>query len=250
MDKQQTALVIVESPSKAKKISSYVDKHIKVMASVGHIRDLPEFYLGVKVDEDFAPQYEVPKDKAKVVSDLRKAANKVDVVYLASDPDREGESIAWHLKEVLAGLNNHPTFYRVRYNEVTKPAVLDALAHPTEIDQHLVDAQQARRIEDRLSGFKISSLISKRIRGAKSAGRVQSVALRMIVDRERAVRNFIPTPYWLLGANLWKDGVDFEARLASVDGNVPKFNAYGKEINGINDEAAAVRWQRICRGGM
>ncbi len=248
MDSKKPALIIVESPSKAKKIATYVGTNVKVLPSVGHIRDLPTFRLGVDVKNNFAPAYEVPKDKTKVVADLRKAAAKCDVVYLASDPDREGESIAWHLREVLQGLKNKPTFYRVRYNEVTKPAVLAALAHPTEIDQHLVDAQQARRIEDRLSGFKISSLISNRVRGAKSAGRVQSVALRMIVDRERAVRNFIPTPYWLLGAVLEKGTETFDVRLASVDGKAPKFNAYGKEVSGCNDEGVARGWLADLQG--
>ena len=228
MAKKKQSLIIVESPSKAKKIATYVDKDTIVLPSVGHIRDLPEFQLGVDVQKGFAPQYIIPKDKEKVVSDLRRAATKCGTVYLASDPDREGESIAWHLYEVLKDVPGEHTFCRVRYNEVTKSAVLDALAHPTEIDRNLVDAQQARRVEDRLSGFKISKLISRSIRGARSAGRVQSVALRMIVDREHAVRDFRPTAYWLLGAALCRDKIEFEARLASVDGKVPKFTAYGR----------------------
>ena len=248
MAKKKQSLIIVESPSKAKKIATYVDKDTIVLPSVGHIRDLPEFQLGVDVQKGFAPQYIIPKDKEKVVSDLRRAAAKCGTVYLASDPDREGESIAWHLYEVLKDVPGEHTFCRVRYNEVTKSAVLDALAHPTEIDRNLVDAQQARRVEDRLSGFKISKLISRSIRGARSAGRVQSVALRMIVDREHAVRDFRPTAYWLLGAALCRDKIEFEARLASVDGKVPKFTAYGKEISGVADEAVANAWLRDLEG--
>ena len=237
--KKAQALVIVESPSKAKKISTYVDADTKVMASIGHIRDLPTFNLGVSVTNHFEPNYIIPADKKKVVEELRKAAKRATVVYLASDPDREGESIAWHLYEVLKDVPGERQFYRVRYNEVTKGAVLDALAHPTEIDRNLVDAQQARRIEDRLSGFKISKLLSNTIRGAKSAGRVQSVALRLIVDRERAVQAFKPTAYWLLGAELEAAGVAFNARLAAVDGKAPKFLAYGKEVFGVADHATA-----------
>lgn len=237
--KKPHALVIVESPSKAKKIATYVDSGTEVMASVGHIRDLPTFNLGVSLTNHFAPNYVIPNEKKKVVEELQKAAKRATTVYLASDPDREGESIAWHLHEVLKDVPGERKFYRVRYNEVTKGAVLNALANPTEIDQHLVDAQQARRIEDRLSGFKISKLLSNSVRGAKSAGRVQSVALRLIVDRERAVQGFKTTPYWLLGAELGSASAPFLARLSALDGKVPKFLAYGKEVQGIADKAAA-----------
>jgi len=246
--KKTRALIIVESPSKAKKIATYVPGDVAVMASVGHIRDLPQFVLGVNTANHFAPNYVVPADKKKVVDDLRKAASKVSTVYLASDPDREGESIAWHLHEVLKDLPGERTFYRVRYNEVTKSAVLNALEHPTAIDQNLVDAQQARRIEDRLSGFKISKLIANAVRGARSAGRVQSVALRLIVDRERAIQDFKPTPYWLLGARLEKGQCCFDARLTSIDGVAPKFSAYGKEIHGIASEADATAALRDLEG--
>ena len=235
--KKPHALVIVESPSKAKKIATYVDSGTEVMASVGHIRDLPTFNLGVSLTNHFAPNYVIPNEKKKVVEELQKAAKRATTVYLASDPDREGESIAWHLHEVLKDVPGERKFYRVRYNEVTKGAVLNALANPTEIDQHLVDAQQARRIEDRLSGFKISKLLSNSVRGAKSAGRVQSVALRLIVDRERAVQGFKTTPYWLLGAELGSASAPFLARLSALDGKVPKFLAYGKEVQGIADQA-------------
>ena len=246
--KKDHSLIIVESPSKARKIASYVAPGTEVMASVGHVRDLPTYRLGVEVSNGFAPHYEVPRDKRDVVDSLRKAAADSTAVYLASDPDREGESIAWHLREVLKDVPGERKFYRVRYNEVTKGAVLDALAHPTEIDQNLVNAQQARRIEDRLSGFKISKLVSQSIRGAKSAGRVQSVALRLIVDRERAVRAFRPTPYWLIGAKLSQGAVAFVARLATVDGKAPKFMAYDKEVQGIADEATADAYRADLSG--
>ena len=246
--KKHGSLIIVESPSKARKIASYVGADTEVMASVGHVRDLPTFRLGVEVSNGFAPHYEVPRDKREVVDSLRKAAAKADTIYLASDPDREGESIAWHLREVLKDVPGERKFYRVRYNEVTKGAVLDALAHPTEIDQRLVDAQQARRIEDRLSGFKLSKLVSQSVRGAKSAGRVQSVALRLIVDRERAVQAFRPTPYWLIGARLSQGQTTFVARLASVDGKAPKFMAYDKEVQGIPDEATADSYREDLTG--
>ncbi len=242
------ALLIVESPSKAKKIAGYVGSGIKVMASVGHIRDLPNFVMGVNVAENFAPSYVIPQDKKKIVSDLRKAAEKVGVVYLASDPDREGESIAWHLYEVLKDVPGERTYYRVRYNEVTKPAVLKALAEPSKIDQHLVDAQQARRIEDRLSGFKISKVISNVVSGAKSAGRVQSVALRLIVDRERAVQAFKTTPYWLIYAELEKYNCAFSARLAQVDGVIPRFMAFDKEVKGIASKEVAEAYMADLQG--
>lgn len=237
--KKPRSLVIVESPSKAKKIATYLPSTTTVMASIGHIRDLPQFVLGVNIGNNFEPNYVIPADKKKIVEDLRKAAAKASTVYLASDPDREGESIAWHLYEILKDLPGERKFYRVRYNEVTKGAVLHALEHPTEIDTNLVNAQQARRIEDRLSGFRISKLVSNTIRGARSAGRVQSVALRLLVDRERAIQAFIPTAYWLLGARLEKGQTIFDARLASIDGIVPRFMAYGKEIHGIESEADA-----------
>ncbi|MEG1479747.1 MAG: type I DNA topoisomerase [Kiritimatiellia bacterium] len=242
------ALIIVESPSKAKKIATYVGEQFIVMPSVGHIRDLPGYVLGVNVADHFTPNYVIPDDKKKIVEDLRKAAAKVPTIYLASDPDREGESIAWHLHEVLKDVKGEHTFYRVRYNEVTKGVVLNALEHPDVIDQNLVNAQQARRIEDRLSGFKISKLISSTVRGARSAGRVQSVALRLIVDRERAVREFRPTAYWLLGARLEKGMETFDARLASVEGVAPKFMAYDKEVTGIASESVAQEYLEDLRG--
>lgn len=249
------ALIIVESPAKAKKITDYVSADTKVMASVGHIRDLPNGWMGINREKDpkdpkrtvYIPNYEVPRDKKKVVDELRKAAANVSTVYLASDPDREGESIAWHLYEVLKDLPGQRKFYRVRYNEITKPAVLAALAKPSEIDLNLVDAQQARRIEDRLSGFTLSKMISNAVKGAKSAGRVQSVALRLIVDRERLVSDFRPTPYHVVSAVLSK-GTTFEAQLNKVDGETPKFMAIDKEIYGIAKQEVADAYLDDLRG--
>lgn len=247
MAKKTNALIIVESPAKAKKIASYVANDITVMASVGHIRDLPKFALGVNVAKDFEPHYEVPKDKKKIVDELRKAAAKVSTVYLASDPDREGESIAWHLYEVLKDLPGERKFYRIRYNEITKRAVLAALNEPSEIDRDLVDAQQARRIEDRLSGFRLSKLISNAVQGAKSAGRVQSVALRLIVDRERLISDFKPTPYHVVSAIL-KKSTTFEAQLCAVDGKTPKFTVGGKDIYGVAERKNADAYLEDLRG--
>lgn len=247
MAKKATSLVIVESPAKAKKIASYVDPDISVMASVGHIRDLPKFVLGVNIAQNFAPNYEIPKDKKKIVDDLRKAASKASTIYLASDPDREGESIAWHLYEVLKDLPGERKFYRIRYNEITKHAVLAALAHPSEIDLDLVDAQQARRVIDRLSGFRLSKLIANAVQGAKSAGRVQSVALRLLVERERAISDFRPTTYHVVSALLEK-GAEFEAQLCSIDGRVPKFTVDGKEIYGLPEFSEAENCLANLRG--
>lgn len=247
MAKKITSLIIVESPAKAKKIASYVASDTMVMASVGHIRDLPKFVLGVNISQNYAPNYEIPKDKKKIVDDLRKAAAKVSTVYLASDPDREGESIAWHLYEVLKDLPGERKFYRIRYNEITKTAVQAALAKPSEIDQDLVDAQQARRVIDRLSGFRLSKLIANAVQGAKSAGRVQSVALRLIVDRERTICDFRPTAYHVVSALLEKS-TEFEAQLCSVDGKVPKFTVDGKEIYGLPELGEAENCLEDLRG--
>lgn len=236
MTTRSTALLIVESPTKAKKIQTFVSDDIEVLASVGHIRDLPTSRLGVNVANAFEPSYEISKEKLNVVESLRKAARKASVVYLASDPDREGESIAWHLYEILKNLPGKRRFYRIRYYEITKSAVLNALAHPTNIDFNLVHAQQARRIIDRLAGYRLSKLVAKAVHGAKSAGRVQSAALRLIVDREMAINHFHPTIYYTMGATLRK-GLPFDARLSTIDGNAPKFTIEGKAFYGLLEQA-------------
>ena len=189
-------LLIVESPSKAKTIQKYLGKGYKVTASVGHIRDLPAAKLSVDVKHDFAPKYAIVKGKEKLVKELREMVSESDKVYLATDPDREGEAISWHLATVLdLDLNDKN---RVKFNEINKTSVENGMAHPEKIDMDLVDAQQARRILDRLVGYKLSPFVSQKIRRGLSAGRVQSVALRLIVDREEEIRAFKPEEYWSL----------------------------------------------------
>ena len=233
-------LLIVESPAKAKTIGKYLGDEFSVMSSVGHIRDLPKKgglaikiapVKGVEDEWTFKPSYEVNSDKKKVVSGLRAAAKSADEIYLAPDPDREGEAIAWHLSEVLAKETKGKPVARVTYNEITKSAVQAAIAHPGKINAARVDAQQARRILDRLVGFQVSPMLWKYLPYGHflSAGRVQSVALRLLVEREREIRGFTPVPYWILGVEAKKDGASFSAKLARVDGKKPE----------IHDEALA-----------
>jgi DNA topoisomerase I len=192
-------LVIVESPTKARKLSSYLGAGYHLAASVGHIRDLPKSGLGVDVDKNFEPTYEVNADKKDVIAQLAKAAKEADTIYLATDPDREGEAIAWHIQHILtekAKKGSVPKFLRATFHEITKNAVMKAIEKPSVINMHLVDAQQARRVVDRLVGYKVSPVLWKKIRRGLSAGRVQSVALRLIVDREREIEAFVPDEYW------------------------------------------------------
>ena len=206
------ALVVVESPAKARTINKYLGRNFLVKASLGHVKDLPKKTLGVDLEKDFEPVYEVIPSKQKVVQELKQAARQAEAIYLAADPDREGEAICEHLAEVLA--NNKPV-YRVLFNEITKKGIEQAFRNPTQIDQHLVAAQQARRILDRLVGYQISPLLWDRVRRGLSAGRVQSVALRLVVEREREIRAFQKREYWTIGAHLeaTKPPV-FDARLA------------------------------------
>src|SRR5262245_29905266 len=175
-------LVIVESPAKAKTLGKYLGRNYQVKASVGHVMDLPKSKLGVDVDKDFAAEYHVIPGKAKVLEEIKKAAKDKENVYLAPDPDREGEAIAWHIAQKLGRKKN---VHRVLFNEITKKAVLEALQHPISVDQHRFEAQQARRILDRLVGYKISPLLWNKVRRGLSAGRVQSVSVRIICERER-----------------------------------------------------------------
>jgi DNA topoisomerase-1 len=196
-------LVIVESPAKAKTIGKYLGKQYVVKASLGHVKDLPKKDLSVDVDNDFKPVYEVIEGKRKLMQELKQAAKGVDNVYLAADPDREGEAICFHLQEELEGnKKNGPKFYRVMFNEITKNAIQKAFEVPLQVNLHLVDAQQARRILDRLVGYKISPLLWDKVRRGLSAGRVQTVALRLIVDREREIRAFQKKEYWTIDVNL------------------------------------------------
>ncbi len=227
-------LVIVESPAKAKTINKLLGGDYLVKASMGHVRDLPERALGVDVEHGFAPQYVPIKGRAKVLSDLQASAAKMEMVYLAPDPDREGEAIAWHLREALQGKVPKEKFRRVTYNEITAPAIRKAFSEPREIDQLRVDSQQARRILDRVVGYKVSPMLWRRIPGASSAGRVQSVALRLVCEREKAIRGFQPEPYWILGVKAAK----------RIDPRSP-FTATLAKLNGakaeVKDEALGLR---------
>ena len=210
-------LIIVESPAKVKTIKKFLGPQYMVQASVGHVRDLPSSSLGVDEANDFAPHYEVIDNKKNVVSELRAAASKADTVYLAPDPDREGEAIAWHVAELIR--DKAKDIKRIQFNEITAKAVKEALANPRELNGHLFDAQQARRVLDRLVGYKISPLLWKSIKRGISAGRVQSVALRLIVEREEAREVFKPEEYWLFKALLSADvPPPFKAELAKVGG--------------------------------
>ena len=189
-----TNLVIVESPSKAKTIGKYLGPQYTVKASMGHLRDLPKSTMGVDIEGGFIPEYLPLENKSEVIEDLRKSAKKAERVFLATDPDREGEAISWHLKELLE-LPDQKTS-RVTFNEITKKVVEESIAHPRDIDYSLVDAQQARRLLDRIVGYQLSPLLWKKVRRGLSAGRVQSVATRLVVDRENEIRAFQPKEYW------------------------------------------------------
>src|SRR6187549_1849376 len=216
------ALVVVESPAKAKTINKYLGRDYKVLASMGHVRDLPKSKLGVDVDEGFAPVYEPLASRKKVIAELKSAAKDATDIYIATDPDREGEAIGWHLAEELG--TKKKKIHRLMFNEITKKAVLEAIKHPGAIDMKMVDAQQARRVLDRLVGYKISPLLWDKVRRGLSAGRVQSVALKLICDREREIRAFIPKEYWTI----------------DVDLNAKKPPILGARLFKINDESMEV----------
>lgn len=224
-------LVIVESPAKAKTIEKFLGKDFKVMSSYGHIRDLRKKDISIDLDNDFAPVYEIPSDKKDLVKELKKAASQAETVWLASDEDREGEAISWHLFEVL-GLKKENT-KRIVFHEITKDAILHAIENPRDIDINLVDAQQARRVLDRLVGFELSPVLWKKIKPALSAGRVQSVAVRLIVDRENEINNFKSEPYYRVTARF----------------NVPGGSALKAELSKrLPDEAAAREFLEACAG--
>ena len=193
-------LVIVESPAKAKTIKKFLGSTYKIEASMGHIRDLPKSQLGIDIENDYEPKYITIRGKGELLSQLRKEAKSADKVYLATDPDREGEAISWHLLHAL-NLKEKP-ISRITFNEITKNAVKKSISEAREIDMDLVNAQQARRILDRVVGYSISDLLWQKVKGRLSAGRVQSVALRMICDREEEINSFIPEEYWTITANL------------------------------------------------
>lgn len=209
-------LVIIESPAKASSLRSYLGDSYEVIASYGHVRDLPRNYIGVDESKGFKPSYTILPDKRKVVTLLKKKASEVSRIYLAADPDREGEAICWHLSQILE--REGVVFSRLRFNAITKDTVLKSLKNPSSIDMQLVDAQQARRVMDRLVGYKISSWLQKIMGKGKSAGRVQSVALRMIQEREDTIGGFLPVEYWLIDACFKQGANSFTANLHKIDG--------------------------------
>ena len=196
------ALVIVESPTKAKTINKYLGKQFVVKASLGHIKDLPKRDLAVDIEHGFEPHYETIEGKKKLIAELKAAARNVDEIYLAADPDREGEAICYHLQEELGDRKNGPKIYRVMFNEITKKAIDKAFEKPGQVNVALVEAQQARRVLDRLVGYKISPLLWDKVRRGLSAGRVQTVALRLVVEREREIRAFEKKEYWTIDVDL------------------------------------------------
>ncbi|MGH9351603.1 MAG: DNA topoisomerase, partial [Terriglobia bacterium] len=217
------SLVIVESPTKAKTINKYLGPEYTVKASMGHVMDLPKKEVGVNVDKGFEPTYIVIPGKKDLIEDLESAAKKSDAIYLAADPDREGEAICAHLNELLARKTRK--VYRVMFNEITRDAIQEAFKHPGEIDSRLVDAQQARRILDRLVGYQVSPLLWEKVKRGISAGRVQTVALRLIVEREREIRAFEKREYWTITAHLeGKNPPPFDARLAKIKGEDPEIS--------------------------
>ena len=212
------SLVIVESPAKARTINKFLGKDFTVLASVGHIKDLPKSKLGVDVEKGFEPHYEVIKSKSNTIKELKQAGKKADRIYLAPDPDREGEAIAWHIAEEVD--KKREKSRRVLFNEITEKAVKEAIEHPTALDEHKVEAQQARRVLDRLVGYQVSPILWDKVRRGLSAGRVQSVAVRLICDREREIQAFVPKEYWSITAEFERRGGEpgFTAKLARKDG--------------------------------
>lgn len=216
-------LVIVESPAKAKTIGKYLGKKYTVKASMGHVIDLPKSQMGVDVENDYNPKYITIRGKGPILKELRAAAKKAKKVYLAADPDREGEAIAWHLAHSLNIDENSKC--RVVFNEITKQAIKDSFKRPREIDMHLVDAQQARRVLDRLVGYNISPLLWKKVKKGLSAGRVQSVAVKLIIDREKEIKEFQPEEYWTIDGKFKKDNDEFEAKFSLLNGEKLKLSS-------------------------
>jgi DNA topoisomerase-1 len=225
MAKKKKNLVIVESPAKAKTISKFLGRNYKVEASMGHVIDLPKSKLGIDIEDDFEPNYITIRGKGKTLSKLRKAAKKSEDVYLATDPDREGEAISWHLSHALKLSEEENN--RIEFNEITKNAIKNAIEKPRKIDKNLVDAQQARRLLDRIVGYRLSPLLWKKVRKGLSAGRVQSVAVRLICEREEEIRNFEEEEYWTLEVSLKDNGNKLKADLYRIDNK--KYNINNKE---------------------
>jgi DNA topoisomerase-1 len=242
-------LVIVESPAKARTVGRYLGKGYKVKASVGHVRDLLRSQLSVDVDNGFQPKYRVPNEKRQVVKEIKELAKSAEEIYLATDPDREGEAIAWHVREA-AGMSPERT-HRVVFHEITRPAIETAFAHPREINMDLVNAQQARRVLDRLVGYKLSPLLWRKIRGRLSAGRVQSVALRLVVEREQEINDFVPQEYWTIEAEFLPEGGEssYIANLAKIDGQKLELSSEEQVQPILQDmQGAAYQITKLKRG--
>ena len=232
------SLVVVESPAKAKTIKKYLGSSYVVKASVGHVKDLPKSKLGVDVENHFLPQYEVVKGKEKVLADIKKQAVNAQQVFLATDPDREGEAIAWHLSEEIG----HPRTHRVMFNEITKKAIQSAMEHPGTLSRENFDSQQARRVLDRLVGYQISPILWKKVRRGLSAGRVQSVAVRLVVEREREVKAFVPEEYWSIGADLEASLPPmFRAKLHRLEGEKVEVKG-GDQAHALVSELQGASW--------
>ena len=245
-------LVIVESPTKAKTISKFLPKNFTVESSFGHIRDLPKSKMGVDIEHGFEPEYKIPSDKREIVKKLKALAKKSDYIYFATDEDREGEAIAWHLYHILEEESKGAEKKRITFHEITKDAILESLRDPRDIDLNRVDAQQARRVLDRLVGYELSPFLWKKVAKGLSAGRVQSVAVRLIVEREREIQNFKQEEYWKIMAVLFKDDPKgaFTAYLKSKEGKAYKKldikdkKQVGEILNGLKDakyEVASVQ---------
>ena len=239
-------LIIVESPHKAKTIEKFLKGDFKVEASKGHVRDLPVNYMGVNLANNFEPYYVIAPEKKNDIKRLSEQAKKADAVYLATDPDREGEAISWHLQEVL-GLDDNKA-KRIEFNEISESAVKNALKNPRKIDKNLVDAQQARRVLDRIVGYSISPAASSRLNESLSAGRVQSVALKMVVDREREISAFVPQEYWNLKAEVKpEDKQSFKVLLVEKNGkkykpsNIEEANAVEEFLKTADFKVASVK---------
>ena len=234
------ALVIVESPSKAKTIQKYLGREYIVKASVGHIMDLPKSKLGVDPKKGFKVDYQLIPAKTKVIEELKKASKTVPELYLATDPDREGEAIAWHIRDELK--QKGKKIHRVLFNAVTKSSVLEAMKNPLDLNEDKFHAQQARRVLDRLVGYKISPLLWDKVKRGLSAGRVQSVALRLIVERESEIKAFKPEEYWSIAGVFKKDRVEFDARLFKTNDKDPELPNQ-KVVEDLLSQLKSAQWK-------